>query len=177
MSELSTLARPYAEAVFKRAKETESSQEWSDTLAFLSAIMQDESLAAIVNNPRVGQDELTQLLLDICQDQMTAGEANNFLKLLIENGRLALAPQIAELFENYKAEDEGYVDVDVITAFVLTKAEEKSFATSLKKKLNKIVNISASVDKSLIGGFLVKAGDTVIDGSISGQLQQLAKRI
>ena len=176
MSELSTLARPYAEAVFKRAKETESSQEWSDTLAFLAAIMQDESLAAIVNNPRVEQDKLTQLLQDICQDQMT-GEANNFLKLLIENGRLSLAPQIAELFENYKAEDEGYVDVDVITAFALTKAEEKSFATSLKKKLNKQVNISASVDKSLIGGFLVKAGDTVIDGSISAQLQQLAKRI
>lgn len=176
MSELSTLARPYAEAVFKRAKETASSQEWSDTLAFLSAIMQDESLAAIVNNPRVAQDELTQLLQDICQDQVT-GEANNFLKLLIENGRLSLAPQIAELFENYKAEDEGYVDVDVITAYALTKAEEKSFATSLKKKLNKQVNIRASVDKSLIGGFLVKAGDSVIDGSISGQLQQLAKRI
>ena len=176
MSELSTLARPYAEAVFKRAKETESSQEWSDTLAFLSAIMQDESLAAIVNNPRVEQDELTQLLQDICQDQIS-GEANNFLKLLIENGRLTLAPQIAELFENYKAEDEGYVDVDVITAYALTKAEEQSFATSLKKKLNKKVNISASVDKSLMGGFIVKAGDTVIDGSISGQLQQLAKRI
>ena len=176
MSELSTLARPYAEAVFKRAKETESSQEWSDTLVFLSAILQDESLAAIVNNPRVEQDKLTQLLQNICQDQMT-GEATNFLKLLIEDGRLSLAPQIAELFENYKAEDEGYVDVDVITAFALTKAEEKSFATSLKKKLNKKVNISSSVDKSLIGGFLVKAGDTVIDGSISGQLQQLAKRI
>jgi len=176
MSELATLARPYAEAVFKRAKETEGSQEWSDTLAFLSAIMQDESLAAIVNNPRVGQDELTQLLLDICQDQVT-GEANNFLKLLIENGRLKLAPQIAELFEKYKAEDEGYVDVDVITAYALTKAEEQSFATSLKKKLNKKVNIKSSIDKSLIGGFLVKAGDSVIDGSISGQLQQLAKRI
>ena len=176
MSELATLARPYAEAVFKRAKETESSQEWSDTLAFLSAIMQDESLAAIVNNPRVGQDELTQLLLDICQDQVT-GEATNFLKLLIENGRLKLAPQIAELFEKYKAEDEGYVDVDVITAYALTKAEEQSFATSLKKRLNKKVNIKSSVDKSLMGGFLVKAGDSVIDGSISGQLQQLAKRI
>lgn len=64
-------------------------------------------------------------------------EANNFLKLLIENGRLKLAPQIAELFEKYKAEDEGYVDVDVITAYALTKVEEKSFATSLEKKLNK----------------------------------------
>ncbi len=176
MSELATLARPYAEAVFKRAKELGNSQEWSDTLAFLSAIMQDESLAAIVNNPRVGEDKLTALLLDICQDQIT-GEANNFLKLLIENGRLKLLPQIAELFENYKADDEGYVDVDVITAYALTKAEEQSFATSLKKKLNKEINIHASVDKALIGGFLVKAGDSVIDGSISGQLQQLAKRI
>ena len=176
MSELATLARPYAEAVFKRAKELGNSQEWSDTLAFLSAIMQDESLAAIVNNPRVGEDKLTALLLDICQDQIT-GEANNFLKLLIENGRLKLLPQIAELFENYKADDEGYVDVDVITAYALTKAEEQSFATSLKKKLNKKINIHASVDKTLIGGFLVKSGDSVIDGSISGQLQQLAKRI
>jgi len=176
MSELATLARPYAEAVFKRAKESGNSQEWSDNLAFLSAIMQDEGLAAIVNNPRVEEDKLTALLLEICQDQVT-GEANNFLKLLIENGRLKLAPQIAELFEKYKAEDEGYVDVDVITAYALTKVEEKSFATSLAKLLNKKVNITASIDKSLMGGYLVKAGDTVIDGSISGQLQQLAKSI
>ncbi|MBT4147455.1 MAG: F0F1 ATP synthase subunit delta [Gammaproteobacteria bacterium] len=176
MSELATLARPYAEAVFKRAKELGNSQEWSDNLALLYAIIQDESLAAIVNNPRVEEDRLTALLQEICQDQLT-GEANNFLKLLIENGRLKLAPQIAELFEKYKAEDEGYVDVDVITAYALTKVEKKSFATSLEKKLNKKVNITASIDKTLIGGYLVKAGDSVIDGSISGQLQQLAKRI
>ncbi len=136
MSELATLARPYAEAVFKRAKESGNSQEWSDNLAFLSAIMQDEDLAAIVNNPRVEEDKLTALLLEICQDQVT-GEANNFLKLLIENGRLKLAPQIVELFEKHKAEDEGYVDVDVITAYALTKVEEKSFATALEKSLNK----------------------------------------
>ena len=176
MSELATLARPYAEAAFKRAKETDSSDEWSENLAFLNLIMLDENLAAIVNNPRVGQDELSQLLLDICQEH-ASGEAINFLKLLLENGRLNLVPHIAELFEKYKAEDEGYVDVDVITAYALTKVEEKSFATSLQKKLNKKVNINSSIDKSLIGGFLVKAGDTVIDGSISGQLQQLAKRI
>lgn len=71
MSELATLARPYAEAVFKRAKESGNSQEWSDNLAFLSAIMQDESLAAIVNNPRVEEDRLTALLQEICQDQVT----------------------------------------------------------------------------------------------------------
>jgi len=176
MSELATLARPYAEAAFKRAKELDNSSEWSDSLAFLSAVMQDESLSVIVSNPKVSEEKLSQLMQDICQDQLK-GEALNFLKLLIENRRLQLAPQIAEIFENYKAEDEGYVDVDVITAYTLTKAEEQSFATTLKKKLNKTVNISTSVDTSLIGGFLVKAGDSVIDGSISGQLQQLAKRI
>jgi hypothetical protein len=82
MSELATLARPYAEAVFKRAKESGNSQEWSDNLAFLSAIMQDESLAVIVNNPRVEEDRLTALLQEICQDQVT-GEANNFLSLAV----------------------------------------------------------------------------------------------
>ncbi len=176
MSELATLARPYAEAVFKRAKESGNSAEWSEKLAFLSAIMQDDGLSVIVNNPKVDNEKLTQLMQDICQDQLE-GESLNFLKLLIENGRLEFAPQIAELFEKYKAEDEGYIEVDVITAYALTKAEEQSFATSLKKKLNKHVNINSSVDSSLIGGFLVKAGDSVIDGSISGQLQQLAKRI
>jgi len=176
MSELATLARPYAEAAFKRAKETGNSQEWSDALAFLSVAIQDTDLSAIINNPKVSEDRLVQLMQEICQDQVK-GEGLNFLKLLIENSRLYLAPQIAELFESYKAEDEGYVDVDVVTAYALTKVEEQSFASSLKKKLNKDVNIHASVDNSLIGGFLVKAGDSVIDGSISGQLQQLAKRI
>lgn len=176
MSELATLARPYAEAAFKRAKETGNSQEWSDALAFLSVAIQDTDLSAIINNPKVSEERLVQLMQEICQDQVK-GEGLNLLKLLVENSRLYLAPQIAELFESYKAEDEGYVDVDVVTAYALTKAEEQSFASSLKKKLNKDVNIHASVDNSLIGGFLVKAGDSVIDGSISGQLQQLAKRI
>ncbi len=176
MSELATLARPYAVAVFKRAKETGTSQEWSETLAFLSTAIQDADLSAIINNPKISEDRLVKLMQEICQDQVK-GEGFNFLKLLIENSRLDLAPQIAELFESYKAEDEGYVDVDVITAYALTKAEEQKFASSLKKQLNKEVNIHASVDSSLIGGFLVRAGDSVIDGSISGQLQQLAKRI
>jgi F-type H+-transporting ATPase subunit delta len=176
MSEFATLARPYAAAVFKIAKESGTSSEWSEKLAFLSVVIQDNSLSEIVNNPKVDNEKLTQLMQDICQNHLK-GESLNLLKLLIENGRLEFMPQIAELFENYKAEDEGYIDVDVITAYTLTQEEEKNFATSLKAMLNKDVNINTSVDISLIGGFLVKAGDKVIDGSISGQLQQLAKRI
>ncbi len=176
MSELSTLARPYAEAVFKIAVESKSANEWSNMLEFLSVVIQDKEVATIIVNPKVSQDKLTQLLLDICQDQLTKDGAN-FLKLLVQNGRLILAPQIAELYESYKADHEGYVDVEVISAYALSKEEQNKFAKVLEKKLDKKVHITTSVDKTLIGGFLAKAGDTVIDGSTKGQLQQLAKKL
>ena len=176
MSELSTLARPYAEAAFKRAKEVGAAGVWSDSLGFLSAVMQDKELIAVLDNPRVSQEQATQLMLDICQEHIH-DEAVNFLKLLIENDRLKLVPQIAELYEQYKADDEGYVNVDLYSAYALTKAEEKQYVAMLEKQLNKKVHASVSVDKSLIGGILARAGDKVIDGSISGQLHQLAKRL
>ncbi|MCK5477495.1 MAG: F0F1 ATP synthase subunit delta [Methylococcales bacterium] len=174
MSELSTLARPYAEAVFKRAIESKSITDWSEVLVFLSVVMQDKEMVAIIANPKVSQEQLTSLLLDICQEQLKQ-EGVNFLKLLIENDRLMLAPQISKLYESFKAEHEGYVDVEVISAYALSKEEQNKFATTLKKILDKKIHITTSIDKSLIGGFLAKAGDKVIDGSIKGQLQQLAK--
>lgn len=176
MSESATLARPYAEAVFKTAKESNLSAKWSDMLAFLSAVVKDSNMSAIINNPRVGSERLVQLLLDICQGQLNQ-EGANFLKLLVENNRLLLLPAITKLYEEYKAEDEGYVDVEVLTAYPLTKEEQKQFASSLEKKLNKRVHMKIDVDKSLIGGIRVRAGDKVIDGSIRGRLQQLAKRL
>jgi len=176
MSELSTLARPYAEAVFKRAIETKTTSDWSEMLVFLSAVMQDKEMVAIIANPKVSQEQLTTLLLDICQDQIKE-EGVNFLKLLIQNDRLILAPQISELYESYKADHEGYIEVEVTSAYALTKEEQNKFATTLKKLLDKKVHITSSIDKSLIGGFLAKAGDKVIDGSVKGQLQQLAKKL
>ena len=176
MSELSTLARPYAEAAFKRAKEVGAAGIWSDSLAFLSAVMQDKELAAIIDNPRVSQEKATQLMMDICEGQIH-DEAVNFLKVLIENDRLKLVPQVAALYEQYRADDEGYVNVEVYSAYSLTKEEEKKYVAMLEKQLNKKVHATVSVDKSLIGGIRAKAGDKVIDGSISGQLHQLAKRL
>ncbi len=174
MSELSTLARPYAEAVFKRALETKAASDWSEMLAFLSVVMQDKEVVAIIANPKVSQKQLTSLLLDISQGQLK-DEGVNFLKLLIQNDRLILAPQISEIYESYKAEHEGYIDVELTSAYALTKEEQNKFATTLKKLLNKKIHITTSIDKSLIGGYLAKAGDKVIDGSVKGQLQQLAK--
>lgn len=176
MTDLATLARPYAEAVFKIAKQSDTVEQWSGMLGFLSIVASDAGVVAIINNPKVSKVSLQQLLLDISQDQLNQ-EGTNFLKLLIENARVDLLPEIAELFEQSRADDEGYVDVDVKTAFAFTQAEEKKLVTTLEKKLNKSVHMSVQTDQSLIAGFWAKAGDTVIDGSLKGQIQQLAKRL
>lgn len=176
MSELATLARPYAVAVFKRAKETDSAKTWSKNLAFLAAVLSDKSISGMIDDPKIGKSALSTLLLDICEGQLDQ-EGSNFLKLLIENNRLSLIAAIAEIFETYKAEDEGSIDVDVTTAFAFTKESKQSFNATLEKAFGKKINMKIAVDSSLIGGVLVRAGDQVIDGSVRGQLQQLAQRL
>ncbi len=176
MSELATLARPYAAAAFKRAKETGTDGKWSKSLAFMSAVLSDKAIVAIVDNPKVGSARLSALMLDICKEQVDT-EVENFLKLLVQNNRLKLLPAIAEIFESFKAEDEGYVEVEVLTAYAFSKEAKQDFASKLEKTLNKKVHMNISVDKSLIGGVLVRAGDRVIDGSIRGQLQQMQKAL
>jgi len=120
MSELATLARPYAAAVFKRAKETQATAKWSQSLAFMSAVLKNEDISVVVDNPKVNKQRLSALMLDICQEHLNE-ENENFLKLLVHNNRLGLLPYIAKLFEAYKAEDEGYVEVEVFTAYALSK--------------------------------------------------------
>jgi F-type H+-transporting ATPase subunit delta len=176
MSELATLARPYASAVFKRAKETASAAKWSENLAFMSAIMANKEMLGLVKNPKVKKDRLTELVLVISKGHVD-NDGVNFLKLLLQNNRLELLPDIAKQFEEFKAEAEGYVDVDVLTAFAFTKEEQQKFATTLEKTLSKKVHMNVAVDKSLIGGVLVRAGDRVIDGSVKGQLQNLRKAL
>ena len=176
MSELATLARPYAAAVFKRAKETHATAKWSQSLAFMSTVLKNEDISVVIDNPKVSKQRLSALMLDICQEHVNQ-ENENFLKLLVLNNRLGLLPSIAELFEAYKAEDEGYVEVEISTAYTLSKDVKQNVTTTLEKTLGKKIHMNVTVDKSLIGGILVRAGDRVIDGSIRGRLQQLAKRL
>lgn len=176
MSELATLARPYAIAAFKRAKESNSIKKWSQNLAFLSAVLSDKDISVIVDNPKISKQEVSAFVLDICQGQIDE-EAENLLRLLVHNNRLTLVPVITELFEAYKTEDAGYVDVEVFVAYNFSKEEKPKFASTLEKTLGKKVNMKVTVDKSLIGGVLVRAGDRVIDGSIRGQLQHMQKTL
>jgi F-type H+-transporting ATPase subunit delta len=176
MTELATLARPYAEASFKRAKETASTQQWSEALAFVAQVLHDGQLQGFLYNPRLGQERISQLLVDIVKDHVGV-EVQNLLRLLVRNGKLSIVPELIKQFEQNKADDEGYVDVAITSAYPLNKTEQSRYVSMLEKRLQKKVHAQVTVDASLIGGVIAKAGDKVIDSSIRGQLHQLAKRL
>lgn len=174
--ELATLARPYATAVFKRAKETNATKKWSQHLAFIKAVLSDKDISVLVGNPKFNNQQLYDLISSISEGQLD-NEGENLVKLLIHNKRLALLPHIVEQYEYQRAQDEGYIDVDVLSAYAFASAAKKTFIAMLEKLLGKKVNIKVTVDASLIGGVIVRAGDRVIDGSVKGQLQHMQKAL
>ncbi len=176
MSELATLARPYATAVFKRAKETGTTPQWSDALEFLSAVISDPQIERAAENPVASKDKFTQALLDLCRGKID-GEGENFVRLLIANKRLGLIKLISEQFEQLRADEEGYIVAEVHTAYPLDVAEINQLTTLLQQTLGKQPRLHILVDETLIGGVLIKAGDRVIDASVHGQIQRLAKRL
>ena len=176
MTELATLARPYAVAVYKRARETDSTRKWSQVLGFLAEIMEDPRMARAAANPKTKRDQFTKAFLDLCQGRLDA-EAENFVKLLIDNRRLGLIKSISEQFERYRAEEEGYIEVDLCTAYPLDDDERDQLSKVLQRTLGKRPHLNVRVDESLIGGVLVRAGDRVIDASLRGQIQRLANTL
>ena len=171
-----TIARPYAEAVFQRAVETDKLDLWSEMLGLLGTAVADPMLSEVLVNPELNRQQKAELMLDIGGGHLSE-EGQNLVKLLAENGRIGVLPEIAEAFEYAKAEHEGSVDVEVTTAFALKPAQEEALASALKKKLGREVRITSHEDPELIGGFRLRAGDMVIDGSVAAQLSQLAHEL
>ena len=171
-----TIARPYAEAVFQRAVETDKLDLWSEMLGLLGTAVADPMLSEVLANPELSRRQKAELMLDIGGGHLS-GEGQNLVRLLAENGRIGVLPEIAEAFEYAKAEHEGSVDVEVTTAFALKPAQEEALASALKKKLGREVRITSHEDPELIGGFRLRAGDMVIDGSVAAQLSQLAHEL
>ncbi|SMF17717.1 ATP synthase F1 subcomplex delta subunit [Alteromonadaceae bacterium Bs31] len=176
MAELVTLARPYARAVFGYARAAGALSEWLVSLKESAAVTRDAKVAALLHSPTITTDGKAQAFIDICGGDESVGKPlANFFHILAENNRLALLPQIAELYELYKANEEKTVDVEVLSAFDIPEDLESKLAITLKETLKRDVTLNTLVDASLIGGAIVRAGDTVIDGSVRGRLTKLAE--
>ena len=172
MAEKSTIARPYAVAAFGLAKENNELAKWSEMLDFAAIVATDEAMQDYIGNPAVAQDTLTRLMLEVCGDQLN-DLGKNFLKVLIANKRLNVLPEIAALYNELRADAEKTVEAEVISAFPLTDAQQSTLIEGLKKRLGRDVTLVSKVDENLLGGAIVRAGDLVIDGSVSGQLSKL----
>lgn len=171
-----TIARPYAEALFARALETDKLDLWSDMLETLATATQDRTLAGLIASPKLDRAQMTELMLDIGGGRLS-DEGQNLVRLLVANRRLSVLPEIASHFEVRKAEHHGSLDVHVTSAFDLKPAQEQQLAEALKRKLGREIRITSEQDSELIGGFRLRAGDMVIDGSVSGQLTRLAHEL
>jgi F-type H+-transporting ATPase subunit delta len=174
--ENTTIARPYAEAVFSRASDSDKLDHWSDTLGLLAAIVQDKRVAAAISNPKIESDQRISLMLDIGGEHLDT-ESQNLVRLLVRNDRLSVLPEIASLFEGLKNESQGTLDVQVVSAYKMTKAQEGTLAAALRKRLDREIRVTSEIDRDLIGGVLIRAGDLVIDGSVKDRLRKLSTEL
>lgn len=177
MSEFETLARPYCRAIFDLAKEQDQLDYWSDVLELYSMVASDIAVIEFVGSPEVSREQAGKLFIEICENgkdfPKLSQETKNLILLLAENERLLALPAIKTGFEQYKQEVEGVVEVQVTTARKLTGKQEKALITQLQKKLGKEVTLTSEIDKTLIAGVVVRAGDLVIDGTARGRLDKM----
>ena len=174
MAELSTLARPYAKAAFEYARDKEALAQWAQQLAMAAAVTMDDAMVTVLSSPALTAEQQAQTVTEVCGDALSA-ELHNYIFILADNKRIALLPEISSLFNQYKANQEKSVDVEVVSAFDLAQATTEKLAQVLGKKLEREVKVSTSTDESLLGGVLIRAGDLVIDGSVRGRLNKLAE--
>lgn len=171
-----TVARPYAEAVFARARESDTLDAWTEALASLAAFTDNEAMAEQIGNPNAPRDSVRDILLELAGDQLSA-EAQNLVKLLATNGRLSVLPEIARLFEALKIEERGVRQVHIVSAYAVDAAQQAQLAAALKTKLNADVELTVEQNPALIGGIEIRADDLVIDASVRSKLHKLAAEL
>jgi F-type H+-transporting ATPase subunit delta len=172
MAEPSTIARPYADAAFRLANAQGKLAEWSVALSNLAGVAADERVRVAVGDPNLSAAKAAGLIISILAGKLS-GDAENFVRVLAENGRLGVVTEIRSHFEALKNEREGMVEAEVFTAFELDQAQVADLVSRLEKSTGRKVKARVSVDKALIGGVKVVIGDKVIDGSARAQLSAL----
>jgi F-type H+-transporting ATPase subunit delta len=173
MAEPVTIARPYAEAVFKLARDKGALAAWSEALALLDAVIADPLLQRHIGDPRVGAQQLESLILGVAGDRID-GAARNLVQVLIANGRLERMPQIRALYEGLRREHEGVLQVRITAAQPIADEQLKALVARLEQKHRRKVRVEVDVDPRLIGGARMAVGDKVIDATVRGRLDAMA---
>lgn len=172
MSELTTVARPYAKAAFDYALENSAVGKWQEMLMFAAEVANNDTIKELVSGS-LASEKLASLFNGVCDDQLD-DKGQNFIKVLAENRRLQALPEILSLFNEFKAEYDKEIDVDVKSATDLSAKQQEELGASLEKRLARKVKLHCSVDPLLVAGMIIRAGDTVIDGSVKSKLGRLA---
>ena len=176
MAEPVTVARPYAEAVFKLACEgnaTGTLAAWSDALADINGVVTDARVQACISDPKVSTQQLEGLVLGVMGDKLM-GDARNFVQVLVQNNRLHLMPLIRAHYESLKREKEGVLEARIISALPMSDQQVKQLVTQLEAKYQRKVTAQVDTDASLIGGVKIVIGDKVIDATVRGKLDAMA---
>ena len=176
MAELATLARPYANAAFDLAKGIDRLDQWARMLSVLAAAAQTDAIEALINAPALADEVKAHQLIEVASEQLD-DRGRRLVHVLAANKRLDLLPEIATQFEVRKAEAEQVVDVEIRAAVPLTEGQVDAYAQALKRRFEQEVDVKTVVDPGLLGGAVVYAGDTVIDGSFRGRLARLSEAL
>jgi F-type H+-transporting ATPase subunit delta len=176
MAEITTIARPYAQALFKLASEQKELKRWSEMLGLAAAVAADPEMAKVIDSPRLSRSQVVDMFIAVCGDGLN-DHGKNLVRVLADNGRLELLPEIAALYEIERAQAEGTVEAEVLAAMELTDSQKNDLAAALKKRLGREVSLNVKIDGSLLGGAIIRAGDMVIDGSAVSRLEKLGAEL
>jgi F-type H+-transporting ATPase subunit delta len=176
VAERATIARPYAKAAFEYARDANALAQWSQGLKAAAEIVADPRVAPLTKSPQWSAADLVSLITDVAGDKLDAG-MQNFVRVLAENHRLLLLPEIAAHYEMLRSAVENTIDVEVVSAVPLDAAQTEKLERALSTRLKRRVRMQNAVDSTLLGGAVVRAGDLVIDGSLRGRLQRLATEL
>ena len=172
--DVTTAARPYAKAAFEYAVEHQALGQWSQILQVLAQISADSRVTPLLTDPRMTAEQRYELFSNVANKWLD-DHSRNFINLLTHNRRLNVLPEILALYEQYRRDYEQRVIVDVTSFLPLSSEQHQRLATVLAQRLNRLVTLNCRIDKNLLGGLIVRAGDLVIDGSILGQIDKMRR--
>lgn len=180
MDDAITLARPYAQAAYRQAERESAVDTWSEGMELLAAVTGDPELAKLLADPRVPADRVTDLVRDVLIEIGGDGffpTMANFVRVLGEGRRLGLGPEIARLFEAERSRRAGRSAVEIVSAYELAPPQVELLAQAIGRRLGREITLETAVDDSLIGGVVIRIGDSVIDASLAGRLRELAQEL